>query len=158
MSAAAVLLALASAATWCVADFSGGLVITQNERPPSNGRVAALLTRLRPFEFAVTNAELLTLAKHLGATAPPRVMGYQMAADECAEVLAFLKEATRVGHPIDMRLVVQAYEEYCQFQNSDSRVSWRDHIRALVTQRPPRRFGHPVDLSGSTRAVPSGGS
>ncbi len=133
--------------------FSGGIVITQNERPPNNSRVAALLTRLRPFEFAVTDAELLTLARHLAATAPPRIMGYQLSSEECSEVLAFLtEEAARVGHPIDMRLVFQAYEEYCQFQNSDSRVDWRDHVLALVTQRPPRRFAHPVDLSGSTRA------
>lgn len=50
--------------------FSGGVVITQNAKPPANGRVAALLTRLWPFEFAVTDAELLTLARHLAATAP----------------------------------------------------------------------------------------
>lgn len=80
-------------------------------------------------------------------------MGYQMSSEECAEVLAVLaQEATRVGHPVDMRLVVQAYEEFSQFQNSDSRVDWQDHVHALVTQRPPRRFAHPVDLTGSSRA------
>ena len=132
--------------------FAGGIVITQNQKPPANSRVAALLTRLRPFEFAVTDAELLTFARHLAATAPPRIIGYQMAPEECSEVLSFLaEEATRVGHPIDMRLVVQAYEEYCQFENSDSRVHWQDHVRALVTQRPPRRFEHPVDMTGSSR-------
>jgi hypothetical protein len=133
--------------------FSGGIVITQNQKPPANSRVDALLTRLRPFELAVTDAELLTLARHLAATAPPRIMGYQMSSDECVEVLMFLAgEAANVGHPIDMRLVKQAYEEYAQFQNGDSHVHWEDHVRALVAQGPPRRFSHPVDLSGSTRA------
>jgi hypothetical protein len=132
--------------------FSGGVVITQNEKPPANSRVAALLTRLRPFEFAVSDAELLTLAKHLAVTAPPRIMGYQMTPEDCAEVLALLTSiATEIGHPLDMRLVAQAYEEYCQFQNGDARVGWHDHVRALVTQRAPRLFGSAVDTSGSTR-------
>jgi hypothetical protein len=133
--------------------FSGGVVITQNEKPPPNSRVGALLSRLRPFEFSLTDAEMLSLARHIAATAPPRIMGYQLTREECAEVLNFLTEqATRVGHPIDLRLATQAYEAYSQYQNSDSRVAWRDHVRALVLQRPPRRFDHPVDLSGSTRA------
>lgn len=72
--------------------FLGGIVIAQNEKPPTNSRVAALLTRLRPFELAVTDAELLTLARHLAATAPPRIMGYQLSPDECTEVLTVLTE------------------------------------------------------------------
>lgn len=132
--------------------FSGGIIITQNEKPPANSRVAALLTRLRPFELVVAGAELLSLAKHLAATAPPRILGYQMAPEDCSEVLAFLTAvAEEFGHPIDMRLVKQAYEEYCQFQNADSHVHWEEHIRSLVTQRAPRHFAHAVDLSGSTR-------
>jgi hypothetical protein len=134
--------------------FSGGVIITQNEKPPPNSRVGALLSRLRPFEFSLTDSEMLSLARHLAATAPPRIMAYQMVTEECTEVLNFLTEqATRVDHPIDLRLAMHAYEFFCQFQNSDCRVDWHDHVRALVTQRPPRQFNHPVDLSGSTRAA-----
>lgn len=132
--------------------FSGGLILIQNERPPQSARIAALLTRLRPHQVLISEAEIATLARHLAATAPPRVMGYQMTAADCTEVLDYLMSvAGSAGQALDMRLVAQAYGEYVQFQNGDADVDWRDHVRALVTERTPTRFTRPVDLTGATR-------
>jgi hypothetical protein len=131
--------------------FSGGIILVMNSPPPRTPEVDALLTRIPAVEFQISDAEMAAHMRHLAATAPPRIVGHDMTADECAAVCEFvIKEATDRNHRLDIRLLYNAYNLFVQYQQGDSGAHWQDRVLAVINRRAPR-FRHAVDSSGATR-------
>jgi hypothetical protein len=132
--------------------FGGGIILVQNGAPPRTQEVNAVLSRGIARNLTASTDELNAMARHLAATAPPKILGYTMTSVECSEVAELVIEQTRErGRALNLKLLDICYGMFVQFQQGASALHWRDRVTSLIMERAPRDCLHRVDLPGSTR-------
>lgn len=128
--------------------FSGGIIILSNSELPSHKpEVAALKTRLKTLQLAVTDEELRALMRSVSAKGFT-VSGHAMTPEQCGEVCAFVEdELHAMRSPLNMRVLVDGgFPAYVQHATGDTGVHWKDVVRAIIREQSPQVFTQPVTV------------
>ncbi len=128
--------------------FSGGIIILSNSELPSHKpEVAALKTRLKTLQLAVTDEELRALMRSVSAKGYS-LNGFTMTPEQCCEVCAFVEEELHaMRSPLNMRVLVDGgFPAYVQHAAGDTGVHWKDVIRAMIREQSPQVFTRPVTV------------
>lgn len=131
--------------------FTGGVIIIANCRLDDIPQARALKTRLACLHYAPTNAEVAALMRHIagkGHTFGP----HRLTPEECREVAdAIIDRSARLTRNLDLRLLVNTYQDVLQFKNGAAETHWRDLLDSRMAERvtPPV---HPVGMRARRNA------
>jgi hypothetical protein len=116
--------------------FTGGIIVISNKPLLDLPELQALKTRIPCMHLQPTDNELRALMRFIAAQG--FVHGVQaMLAQECQEVCEYvITESLSLHRPLDIRLLINSFRDYLQYQEGDSGCHWKDQVAALVRERP----------------------
>lgn len=116
--------------------FSGGVIMTSNRRLADLPELDALKTRISWVNLDVSDAEIAALMRSLAADGWPK--GHvELEAEQCREVVEFLiAEAARTNRRLDVRLMVNCFEDRIQHEDLEAGCDWRDLVATRIRERP----------------------
>ena len=128
--------------TWNVKGISddailtGGVIMTSNRRLADLPELDALKTRISWLNLDVSDPEIVALMRSLAANGWPEG-NVELEADQCQEVVEFVvAEAARTNRRLDMRLMVNSFEDRIQHEDLDAGCDWRDLVSTRIRERP----------------------
>ncbi len=116
--------------------FTGGLVIVANKEPPQNPEWDAIRTRIACLHLQPTEAEIRAMMRRMALN------GYQhdgrhLDPAVCGEVCEFtIRESLAMHRTLDLRLLVNALQDYLLWEEGDSVCHWFDLVAARLRERP----------------------
>jgi hypothetical protein len=116
--------------------FTGGIIMTANRPFPDSPELEAVRTRIAYMQLVASDNELKALMRYIAAK------GYRRGHDrmdppECKEICECVIEACLgLNRALDIRLLVNGFQDYLQWRECQSGCHWRDMIAARVKQRP----------------------
>lgn len=116
--------------------FTGGLIMTSNRRIADLPELAALKTRISCEYLEVSDCEIVALMRKTA------VGGYsknneRLDPDECMEIVEFiLNEKFRIKGRLDMRLLINSFQDRLQANDLDSGCNWQDLVASRVHNSP----------------------
>jgi hypothetical protein len=114
--------------------FTGGIIAIGNSLPAKNPEVMAMLTRIPCIEIRANDLEIAAKMREIALAGDQS----ELAIEERWEIVEFvIAEAMRLGQPLDLRMIKNAYSDYIQYQEGDSGLHWHD----LVSSRLRKRAG-----------------
>jgi hypothetical protein len=120
--------------------FEGGIIFIGNRPLDSVPELRALQTRIPTLQLTATNHELAALMRSVSEEGF-RVLLQQrdlksMTPALCAEVCEHLiAEIHSLARNLDMRLLVNSFRDYLQFQDGEAQTHWRDLVKSELKQR-----------------------
>ncbi len=134
--------------TWTTADaalkfaFRGGLILISNRPLADMPELRALTTRISVHCMDVTDAELVARMQELAKQGYRHGDGRALEPQACVQITDFLlQESRRAGCPLDLRLQVNGFRTYLQWQAGSTSCDWRDMLAAAVREAG-RHFSH----------------
>jgi hypothetical protein len=116
--------------------FTGGIIVISNKSLLDLPELQALKTRILCMHLHPTDNELRALMRFIAAQGFAHGV-LSMDANECQEVCEYLiAESLSLHRPLDIRLLVNSFPVYLQWQEGDSGCHWKDLVAALVRERP----------------------
>src|ERR1043165_2653327 len=121
-------------------NFEGGIVFIGNRPLDSVPELRALQTRLPTLQLTATNQELAALMRCVSEEGF-RVLLQQrelksMSAAQCHEVCEFLiGEINSLARNLDMRLLVNSFRDFLQFQAGETQTHWHDLVKSELKQQ-----------------------
>lgn len=118
--------------------FTGGVIMTANRPFPDQPELDAIGTRIAYMQLVVSDNELKAQMRHIANE------GFQQGRDridpgDCHEVCEFvIGECQGLNRRLDLRLLINGFRDYLQWQDCESGCHWRDMVSARVKQRPTR--------------------
>jgi hypothetical protein len=93
----------------------------------------ALATRIALMHLEVTDAELLALMRDLASRGYERDGKTVIAPEECGKVTErLISECAAAGCPLDLRLQINCYQDYLQWESDHTACSWEDLVSSRV--------------------------
>jgi hypothetical protein len=126
----------------------GGLIIVANLPPADLPEMEAVMTRIPVIHLAASDAEVRAMMRHLARQGYVDFRGDRLVPGECLEVAEHvIAQCQGLDRSLDLRLLVNAYEDYLQWSEGEAGLHWRDLVATRVRQRPAGiRF--PVEAAG----------
>jgi hypothetical protein len=121
-------------------DFEGGVVMIGNRSLETVPELKALQSRIPALQLTATNQELAALMRSVSDEGfrlllHKRGLG-SMSPEECHEVCEFLiAEILPLARNLDMRLLVNSFRDYIQFQDGETSTHWKDLVRSELKQQ-----------------------
>jgi hypothetical protein len=135
--------------------FEGGLIIVGNLPPATTLEMEAVTTRVPVIHLAASDAEVRAMMRHLARRGYEDAEGNRLTANECLAVAEhIIDECQGLDRPLDLRLLLNSYEDYLQWSEGEAALHWRDLVATRVRQRPAG-IRSPVDAvaTGKARAA-----
>lgn len=118
--------------------FTGGVIMTANRPFPDQPELDAIRTRIAYMQLVVSDNELKAQMRHI-ANQGFRQGREQIAPVDCRAVCEFvIDECMGLNRPLDLRLLINGFRDFLQWQDCDSGCHWRDMVSARVKRRPTR--------------------
>jgi hypothetical protein len=116
--------------------FTGGIILTANRPFPPRPELEAIKTRIGYFHLLVSDNEMAALMRRVSLDGYCR--GEEvMTPEECLEVCNFIIAECRGLHrPLDMRTLINGFQDYCQHREYESSCHWRDLVATRIKERP----------------------
>jgi hypothetical protein len=115
--------------------FRGGLILISNRPLEALPELRALATRIAVLRLEVTEAEATALMRDLAAR------GYEIdgkpalqPAEASKVTERLLRECRAAGCPLDLRLQVNCYRDYMQWESNQSHCGWKDLVASRVRE------------------------
>jgi len=116
--------------------FTGGILMTSNLDLRNLPRLAALKTRISWLDLRVSNPEVEALMRKIALEGYPPGHN-RLESRQCIEVVQFIiVEAARVNRSLDLRLLVNSFEDRLQAEDYEAGLSWRDLVASRLCERP----------------------
>lgn len=116
--------------------FTGGVIMTSNRRLADLPELDALKTRISWMNVDISDPEIMALMRSVAVKGWPEHNNL-LDPQQCKEAVEFtIEETSRTNRRLDMRLMVNAFEDRIQFEDFDAGCDWRDLIAARVRERP----------------------
>jgi hypothetical protein len=116
--------------------FCGGIIMTSNRRLADLPEIDALKTRIACIDLHVSNAEIAALMRRISADGWPQGEP-QLDPEQCREVAEFIiEEASRTNRRLDLRLLVNSFQDFLQYDDLEAGCDWKDLVTTRVRQRP----------------------
>jgi hypothetical protein len=113
--------------------FRGGLILIANRPMADLPELRAVATRIAVHRLDVTEAELVALMYDLASRGYHRENKQVIAPEECRQVTDHLiAECRAAGCPLDLRLQVNCYQDYLQWEADRSACCWQDLVSSQV--------------------------
>ncbi len=112
--------------------FSGGIIMLANRPLDDLPELRAVATRIACVEYRPTEVETQAVMRSVARK------GYSLGQRsltpaDCSAVTEYLiEQALALRRPLDMRLMVHAFHDRLQWEESDSSLHWRDLVAATV--------------------------
>jgi hypothetical protein len=129
--------------------FSGGIIMISNR--PLNGllETAAAKTRMAVFHLQATDGEMRALMRSMAGKGYEH-LGKLVCAKECLEICEFVIEQSHaLQRSLDMRLLVNSFDDYLQWEEGGANVNWRDFVAGRLRERAPA-FAQEVAMGSRT--------
>ena len=116
--------------------FSGGIIMTGNRLLEDIPELAALKTRISWLNLLVTDEEIAALMRSVAGDGFPK--GNNLLEPEaCMEVAKFIiDESSRINRHLDIRLLVNAFEDRLQVEDFEAGCQWKDLVATRLCERP----------------------
>lgn len=116
--------------------FTGGIIMTSNLDLRNLPRLAALKTRIAWLDLRVSNPEIEAMMRKIAIEGYPPGDN-QLEPQHCLEVVKFIvDEAGRINRSLDLRLLVNSFEDRLQAEDYEAGLSWRDLVASRLCERP----------------------
>jgi hypothetical protein len=126
--------------------FTGGIILVANAPIENLPELQAVKTRIAVLKYDATNDEIAALMREI-CEKGHRHGGHFLEPADCLEVAeAIVERTTRIQRNLDLRLLIQAFQDRLQWANGAAETHWLD----LVDSRIKERAISPV--SGGVRA------
>jgi hypothetical protein len=134
--------------------FEGGLIIVANLPPADLPEMEAVTTRIPVIHLAACDAEVRAMMRHLARQGYEDIEGNRLTSAECLMVAEHvIGQCQGLDRSLDLRLLVNSYEDYLQWSNGEAGLHWQDLVATRVRQRPAG-IRSPVEVAdGGTRAA-----
>lgn len=129
--------------------FTGGIIMLSNVPLHDLPQLDAVKTRIAYMHLQVSDAEVRALMRTVAA------QGYESEArklepEDCQEVCEHLiEQSLAMRRSLDMRLLVNSFEDRLQWEEGDSACHWKDLVSSRVRERPTH-FKEHVDTASRT--------
>jgi hypothetical protein len=135
--------------------FEGGLLIAANLPPADIPEMEAVTTRIPVIHLAASDAEVRAKMRHLAWQGYEDARGHRLTPGECLEVAEHvIGQCQGLDRSLDLRLLVNSYEDYLQWSEGEAGLHWRDLVATRVRQRPAGiRSPVLVTATGGTRVA-----
>lgn len=116
--------------------FTGGLIMTCNRPLEDLPELATLKTRISWMHLRVTDEEIAALMRSVAKDGFPK--GNNLLDPEaCLEVAEFvIDESSKINRHLDMRLLVNAFEDRLQVEDFEAGCQWKDLVASRICERP----------------------
>jgi hypothetical protein len=115
--------------------FTGGVIVISNRDLLDTPELQALRTRIPCMHLQPTDAELGALMRHIALRGFEHE-GHKMDPAECREVCEHvLAESLSLHRPLDMRLLINSFSAYLQWQEGEAGCHWQDLVAATIRER-----------------------
>jgi hypothetical protein len=115
--------------------FTGGIILVANRRLDDSPQARAINSRIPVLLFQPTNEEIAALMRHI-ASQGHRHGPYTLSAEDCQEVAEeIIARSSRLQRNLDLRLLVNAFQDRLQFINGDSESDWRHLLDSRIKGR-----------------------
>ena len=115
--------------------FTGGITMTSNLNLRNLPRLAAIKTRIAWLDFSVSNPEIEALMRKIAIEGYPPGKNL-LEPQQCLEIVQFIvDEAARINRSLDLRLLVNSFEDRLQADDYEAGLSWRDLVASRVCER-----------------------
>jgi hypothetical protein len=135
--------------------FTGGLIIVANLPPADIPEMEAVTTRIPVIHLAASDAEVRAVMRHLAREGYEDAEGNRLLPCECLDVAEHvIGQCQGLDRPLELRLLVNSYEDYLQWSEGEAGLHWRDLVATRLRQRPAG-IRSPVDVAaaGNLRAA-----
>jgi hypothetical protein len=100
----------------------------------------AIQTRIPTLQLTATNQELAALMRSVSEQGFQVLLQQRdlraMTPDQCAEVCEYLiAETHSLARNLDMRLLVNSFRDYLQYQDGQSQTHWQDLVKSELRQQ-----------------------
>jgi len=116
--------------------FTGGIILISNRPLLDLPELQALKTRVPCMLLQPSDNELRAQMRQIACRGFMHE-GRSMTQQECHEVCDFvIAESLSLHRPLDLRLLVNAFCDYLQWQDCEAGCHWQDLVAARVRERP----------------------
>jgi hypothetical protein len=117
--------------------FEGGLIIVANLPPADLPEMEAVTTRIPVIHLAASDAEVRAMMRHLARQGYEDAEGNRLTPAECLTIAEYvIGQCQGLDRSLDLRLLVNSYEDYLQWSNGEAGLHWQDLVATRVRQRP----------------------
>lgn len=116
--------------------FTGGIAMTTNLNVRTSPQLAALKSRISWCELEAADEEIAALMRKI-ALDGYRPGDNELEPERCWEVVDFIiQESRRINRRLDLRLLVNSFEDRLQVEDGESGCSWSDLVASRIHERP----------------------
>jgi hypothetical protein len=116
--------------------FTGGIIMTANRPLHDLPELDAVRTRIAVMHLQATDPELRALMRRVAGRGF-EYEGRWLSPERCAEVCEFIiNDSASLHRSLDMRLLPNSFQDYLQWEESESGCHWRDLVRSRLRERP----------------------
>ena len=127
--------------------FTGGVILVANCRMDDNPKARAIKTRIPCLQFQPTNEEVAALMRRIASQGHRHGQDF-LSPEECVEVAEdIIARSNRLQRNLDLRLLVNTFNDRLQWANGDSETHWRDMLRSRMQERVVAPAGNYVPRS-----------
>ena len=131
--------------------FAGGIVLLANRDMLNVPEWQAIGTRIPNQHLQASDSEMRALMRYVALKGYEHD-GRELEPAECGAVCEFIIEQAASLHiGLDMRLLVNSFNDYLQWQECDAAVHWTDLVASRLRKRPARLKAEVSRLSRADR-------
>jgi hypothetical protein len=115
--------------------FTGGVILVANARLDDIPQLRAVKTRVPCLQYQPTNEEVAALMRHIARNGH-RHGPHTLSPDKCLEVAeAIIVRSARLTRNLDLRLLVNTFNDRLQFENGAAVTHWEDLLDSRMKER-----------------------
>ncbi len=115
--------------------FTGGIVIVANCPLDDIPQLRAIKSRIPHLQYLPTNEEVTALMRVIARKGHTH-RADSLSPEECFEVVQeIIERATKLKRNLDLRLLVNTFQDRLQFQNGDAETHWIDLLDSRMKER-----------------------
>jgi hypothetical protein len=115
--------------------FRGGVIMLANRPLADLPELRALATRITVMRLEVTDGEIAALMRDLASRGHARGGKRVLQAEACHEIVEHVIAESRAARcALDLRVLVNSYSDYLQWDADGTACDWRDLVSSRVTE------------------------
>ncbi len=116
-------------------EFNGGIILVANRNLDDMAELRAVKTRIPCLQYVATNEEVGALMRQIAAKGH-RHGPYTLSPQRCLEVVGVITQfGSRLGRNLDLRLLVNTFNDRVQYENGAALTHWRDLLESRMREQ-----------------------